>query len=499
MATLPTNNLLLFTHLNFTLQVFKKQYRTAFTGLVILFLFTISCTKIDTTTLGQNLIPVVDNIHTFDTTFTVIANNFDEGECDTIMRNDLQALGIISNDPYFGKTNAAIYMELKPSVFPFTFPAAAPDSLIVDSAVLVLQYSHSFGDTNQLQKVKVYQLLDSFHVGEDYNTCRVLDYDNSILLGEKSYYPYELNDSIHLRNEDVANELRIPISKSFAQNFIKDSALIFRSDFNFVKYFKGFAIVPDEATGGQALSYFDIVNQATALSFYVRSSNGGVKDTSVINFTLTGNSALSNSIVRDRTNSEIAGLNQPPAGDSVVYIQTSPGSYAMLTIPGFDGLSNRVINRAELIMDQVYSPNSLNNIFNPPLNLYLDVKDPSISDDRFIPIPCDFSSTELQTRFNYLGGSAKSAKDEMGNTVTEYVFNISRYLQSIVTKKKPNLVIRLRAPNYATNSAVYTDWCNQGVGIFSVQRNTIADGRVKLNGTNNTPTRMRLRVVYSVL
>lgn len=480
--------------------MFKDQYKAAVTGVLIILFFAIGCTKIDTTTLGQSLIPGVDNIHTFDTTFAVIANNFDDDECDTARRSDLQVLGLIENDPYFGKTNAKIYVEFKPASFPYTFPAADPDSLLVDSAVIVLQYAYTFGDTNRLQKVNVYQLRDSFHLGDNYNTCRELSYDNSVLLGEKSFLPLELNDSIHALNEDAANQLRIPVSKSFAQQLIRDSAQVFRSDDDFVKYFKGFAIVPDETIGGQGLNYFDVDNAKTRLSLYVRSSNAGVKDTSRIDLTLTGLSALSNSVVRDRANAEITNhLTHPPQGDSLIYIQTSPGTYAMLTIPGLTGLSNRVINRAELIVDQLYSPNSLNDIFAPPVNLYLDTKDPTINGGAYIPIPCDFSTAELQSGFSYLGGRVTQAKDDQGNVISEYVFNISRYLQSIVTKGKPNLSLRLSAPNYITNLTSYVDWCGQSIVPFAYPKNSMAYGRVKLNGTNNTSTRLRLRVIYSVL
>lgn len=481
--------------------MFRNQYKSAFTGILILFSFALGCTKIDTTTIGQNLIPGVDNIHTFDTTFNVIAVNYDDKECDTIHRYDFQALGTISNDPYFGKTSAGIYVELKPSGFPYNFPAAGgPDSLAIDSAVLVIQYSHSFGDTNTLQKINVYQLSDSFNVAGNYTTCRVLDYDNAVLYGTKSFYPWQLKDSIHAFQEEASNQLRISISTSLIRNFINDSAKVFRSENDFINYFKGFAIVPDEATGGQALNYFDVSNVNTRLSIYLRTTNNGKTDTSVVNLGLTGQSGLSNSIIRDRGTSEInTNLTHPSTGDSVVYIQTSPGTYASLTIPGLTGLSNRVINRAELIVDQVYSPNSLNNIFTPPLNLYLDAKDPSINNGAYIPIPCDFSSTELQTGFQYMGGQVKQATDDAGNPISQYVFNISRYVQSIVTKGKTSLTLRLSAPDYISNNTIYTDWNNQTIGIFSVQRNTIANGRVKLNGTNNTPTRMRLRIVYSKL
>lgn len=475
----------------------KNQYTSAVTGLLILFVCAFGCTKIDTTTLGEGLIPAVDNIHTFDTTLSVIANNFDDSECDTIHRNNLQALGIISNDPLFGTTNAKIYVELKPQSFPFNFPAADANSFIIDSAILVLEYAHSFGDTNTLQKVNVYQLSDSFHVNDNYTTCKVLDYDNSNLLGTKDYYPSVLKDSVHAYNENAANQLRIPMSNSFIQNFIKDSAQIFRNDTDFVKYFKGFAIVPDETTGGQALNYFDLTT--SRLSIYLRYKKDDKADTSVVNLAMSGLSGLSNSIIHDRGTSEITNhLNHPPTGDSILYIETSPGTYALLNIPGLSGLSNRVINRAELIVDQVYSANSLNDIFAAPVNLYVDTKDSTITSD-YIPIPCDFTGSELQNGFATMGGRINKTTDNAGNSIAEYRFNISRYVQSIVTKGKSSLTLRLRAPDYVSNDAVYNDWCGQTIGPFSTARNNISDGRVKLNGTNNTSTRIRLRVVYSVL
>src|SRR5665647_3187253 len=144
----------------------------------MLLAFAIGCTKIDTTTLGENLIPAVDNIHTFDTTYSVIAVNYDSTECDSIYYGDLQPLGIISNDPIFGTTYANVYLELKPSYYPYFFPTADANSFQIDSAVMVLNYSHSFGDTNALQKVNVYQLSDTFNISNSYSTCEVLGYDN---------------------------------------------------------------------------------------------------------------------------------------------------------------------------------------------------------------------------------------------------------------------------------------------------------------------------------
>ena len=211
-------------------------------------------------------------------------------------------------------------------------------------------------------------------------------------------------------------------------------------------------------------------------------------------------SGLSNSIIHDYGTSEITNhLGEPETGDSLIFIQASPGNFALLQVPALTGLSNRVINRAEIIVDQVYSPNSLNDIFPAPVNLYVEVKDPSINNDQYIPIPCDFSANEIQTGFQYLGGQRSFTTNSSGQSIGEYRLNVTRYLQAIVTKGKQNLTFRLSAPNVINNEATYVDWCGQGIGPFSVLRNNPAEGRVVLNGTNDTPMHIRLHVVYSKL
>lgn len=500
MPTLRANKFIpLFYYLKLYFQVFNSQFKTALSALLFLFFFSWSCTKIDTTTLGANLIPVVDNVHTFDTTLNVIANNFDTPVCDSVYRSDFHALGIISNDPYFGKTTANMYFELKPPYYPFAFPVADNATLVLDSAVMILSYSHSYGDTLQPQNVKVYKLLDQFKYGNTYTTCNLFNYDSSVLLGAQTYIPATLDDSIHFFREDASNQLRIKLSNSFAQGFITDSSTIFKTDTTFENYFKGFAIIADQMLGGNAISYFNLNNADTRLSFYIRYAAGGVKDTSRIDFSFNGYSGVANSVVHDRGTSEITKHLTPVAtGDSVIYIQTAPGSYAEIKIPGLTGMSNRVIHRAELIVDQVSSPSPSDVFLTPPNYLYMDTKDTS-TNGTYIPIPCDFTITSQQPDLTYFGGFKKLINDGNGNQVYQYVFNISRYVQSIVTKGSNNAILRLRAPYNITNQTAYLDRCNQFVSPFNFHLNNIAEGRIKLNGTGNTTTRMRLHIIYSTL
>lgn len=479
--------------------MFIRLFKTAFPIYILLILLSWNCTKIDTTNLGGNLIPPVDNIHTFDTTLTVIANNFDTAVCDSVYRTDLHAFGIIPNDPYFGKTTASMYFELKPQYFPFAFPASDKDSLLLDSAVLVLHYASSYGDTLIPQKALVYKLDDKFSADSTYTTCDVFSYNSANLIGEQTFIPARLTDSVHALKEDANNQLRIRLSDAFGKAFILDSSEVFKSDTTYKIYFKGFALIADQIFGGNAINYFNLGNADTRLSFYFRTSRSNVKDTTRIDFPFTYYSGEANSVIRERGTSEITNnLTHPPAGDSIIYIQTSPGSYAELKIPGLNGLSNRVIHRAELIVDQVYSGLPSDAYLTTPNYLYLDRKDTS-TNGGYRPIPCDFTMSGGTPNFSSFGGIKKIINDGTGHQVSQYVFNISRYVQSIVTKGTKNATLRLSSPYSITNSVNIVDECNNGIAPFNFPLNNIADGGVKLNGTNNTSTRIRLHIIYSTL
>lgn len=476
----------------------KSQYITAVAGFLISFLFATGCTKIDTTKLGAGLLPAVDNIYTFDTTINVIATNFDNiPSCDTLNRADFNALGIILDDPYFGKTSADIYIEFKPASFPVTVPEYDAGGLIVDSAVIILQYVYSYGDTNTIQKASVYLLTDRFKVDSSYTTCDAFQYQN-LLLGDKVYTPARFKDSVEVLGGKVANQLRIPIDKNLAEGWLSGASSVLASDSAFKINNKGFAIISDQLTGGKALNYFNLSSANTGLAIYYRTTKGDKKDTTILRFPMTNLSGKANSIERTRGTSEITNhLTQPAEGNEEIYIQTSPGSYAELKIPALANLSNRVINRAELILEQVYSSNTFDDLYKAPQMLYLDTKDTSTS--RYIPIPCDFNQDAIQSNFATLGGMARKVKDANGNMVNQYVYNVSRYVQSIVTKNDNNAVFRLSAPYYIHNYKPYTDRCKQFIDKFHFGMNNIADGRIKLHGTDGTPSRMRLHIVYSKL
>ncbi|MEL4382764.1 DUF4270 family protein, partial [Shewanella algae] len=95
-----------------------------------------------------------DGVNTFDTIITVETNTFLDADTARIYRYDNQVLGAITNDPLFGKTNAVLNFELKPTFYPFFIPGAK-DSTVVDSAVLILSYRSFYGDSTQPLRLTV--------------------------------------------------------------------------------------------------------------------------------------------------------------------------------------------------------------------------------------------------------------------------------------------------------------------------------------------------------
>ena len=188
-------------------------------GLSLLFLVS-SCKRInEATDLGDDLLPGIDGVHTFDTTLTSLQtfNHIFEADKDSVavFRSDDHILGNISGDPLFGKTNAKIFLELKPSTYPWSFSQVYnKDSLQIDSVVLVLGWKATYGDTTAPQKINVWEIddpnndfrIDSFytiydpgfsHIFPSLCTYRViLNFQTLIGLPATStvFFPYNPND-----------------------------------------------------------------------------------------------------------------------------------------------------------------------------------------------------------------------------------------------------------------------------------------------------------------
>ena len=242
----------------------------------VVFLFFTSCRKInESTELGQDLIPPIDNINTFDTSISVEAyNDLFTISNDTLrlLRNEEHFLGKITKDPLFGdplfgETDARLFLELKPGAFPHTF--ARKDSLTIDSVVLVLGYNSTFGDTAQNQTVSAYKLDNTVDFRSDSNyNIRSNNFTYSTLLGSKTFKPQNLKDSVFAFRDTTNNQLRIRLQDSFGQTLLDYDSSVYKSDSLFRTVLKGFAL--QSTAGGNAVMGFDLNSVNTKLAIYYK-------------------------------------------------------------------------------------------------------------------------------------------------------------------------------------------------------------------------------------
>ena len=441
------------------------------------------------TDLGDDLIPPVDNITTFEVALETETNNALLVDTTLLLHGDQAAVGNFT-DPEFGTTDAAAYFTMSSGVYgkyPFISKDAA---LAIDSVVLSLRYRGAYGDTLSSQTVEVFEIAPMATI----NTTTFYKYTDADFptiatsLGSKTFNIPLLSDS---------TPLRIHLNNSLGNRFASyDTTNTSNGGYNndsiFQTLFKGLSVKAGAL--GNALTYFDVFDTTKSkLTVYFRATKDGKTDTAQANFyhlaVNYGNfvhpAGVANIVNRTPGGNWASYLTNTNLKDDKLYIQSSPGSYVNIKIPGLTTMENKVVHLAELLMYRL--PSAQDNIFFGPRLLYLD-KINNTRDTAFI-----FENDQAvgpSGDVNYLGGNLKS-----DNT---YRFNITRHVQGILTRKEPNLDLRLYAP-LRTNLNVKNNPQISKVTVSASDK--IAYGRSVLAGGNfsDPSIRLRLRVIYSNL
>lgn len=500
----------------------QRKFLFLLAGLACVIIFNWNCTKIDTTQLGGDILPAVDNVYTFADTLLIDASREPLDE-DTIKieRSEPHILGNINNDPIFGKTKADIFVQLKPTFFPFYFGNFGDtinpffnSKTHFDSAFICLSYSAFFGDTSKAQHFKVYQLDEgttNFYDTTSHYLNFQPDRPMNKLIGEATIYQPDLKNYVYLKTskkDSITRQIRIKLNSSFLSSIqlgdtISNSSFnFFRNDSSFKKAYKGFAIVADGANSANGLFYINLDDSATRLEVHYVAGNANKLDTAFSSFRLSNgsffnvsSSASANYVLRDTSSSEFPRSPDPTA----LYIQSAPsGSAVRLKVPGLAGMTNRIIHRAEIIVEQIAGSTG-NDVFSAPQYLYLDLID-SGNTRKYKPIYYDLNNTQSYDPDNfisffpaqgidqnYFGGFKRVMQDGAGIR-SYYNFNVTRYVQSLLTKGGINYNFRLFAPY---NIRYY--------GMKLTYKNNLAYGRVKIGNGSNAKYRLRMRIVYSKL
>ncbi|WP_158638297.1 DUF4270 family protein [Panacibacter ginsenosidivorans] len=477
--------------------------------LVLAIAFITACTKIVTTDIGGDLIPPIDGVNTKEMFLDVTSKNMK----DTIVKVGIgtpNALGYISNDPLFGKTSASINVELKPSVFP-VYPVNGTD-IKIDSVVLVLGYSGVWGDTTVPLGFRVYKIKNTDASADVLRSDTTYATNYQVERGDELTENYaaaniditKLNDSIYPFEEAATNQLRIRLNKSYGDELLNDydttSTGAYHSDSLFQRFFKGYQIVPETGMGN-ALLKINLLDTNTKLAVYY---NFNIKDSinkrdTAVRYYRTNNYSCgsSNYVTRDRSGTAIPSYipTNGNINDSLLFIDANPGIYTKITIDSLATLSNRIIHRAELVMEQVPGDPINDALFTAP-NLFLTPY--SLDSMRRFALPHDvlISNGTVGNQLSYGCIPNKKIDPITQQTIYFYTFDISRYAQGIVTRHEKSYPLILYAPSndyiYPLETSIYQVYTGTSGPL-----NTPAIGRVRLGGGNSVNHKMRLHIVYS--
>ncbi len=482
---------------------------------VALILIVASCKKINLATdLGQGLIPEVDNIHTFDTTlevqtfqhlFTAMNDSFKSTGAHE------QFLGLIENDPVFGKTDARMFFGIGLPNSKFAF-ANTPDKVFIDSVVLVLTYTGTYGDTVIPQTIQVSEIAQSANFDTSfYHPVRDNNITTAGVLGSQAVIPHTLNDSVYIGSDTVKSvvNLRIKLDNSFADRLkTYDSTNAFLNDSAFQKHFKGFAL--RSVSSGNAVMGFSLLGSKTSLAVYYRYENkttAGDIDTTIAYFIpkiyqdpssggIYQTTPSANYIGRDYSGTQIESIASDQVADQLLYIQNTPGTYANLKVPALANMNNSIVHLAELHMESVYDQSDT--IFKPPYRLFLDIYDNAAKKYAFVPYA--FEILNGQSNLGLFGTLPDYGKDVSGHSIRIWKFDLTRYVQNIVNDRLFYNDLRLYSAPSATLNYFdsYTNaYIEKPVGV--VLNDSPVRGRVRLGGGTHPTQKMKMRIVYSKL
>ena len=443
----------------------------------------------ESTIVGQNLVPSIDNIHTFQTdTFSVRTRTVQDGDSSISSNRNSLLVGAINTDPQFGRSTAIGYFQLGLPSNEFSFR----DSLqTIDSLVLSLAYKGYYGDSLASQQFTAYRILDpGFNDTTAYYTFQQFAIDLNNPLGTVIVTPQSLEDSVMVDSLMQAPQLRIRLSQALGQEFLQQSSsAAFYNDSAFHHYFRGIALVPDSGSAGRSsLILLDMTNGLDGMTVYYSTP---AHDSLSAFFPFSGvpsggDDASSDYIHRDYSSSEVAMHlnNTSVSGDSLLYLQSSPGLHVDLDIPYLQQFPNALINQAQLILTQIPDPGNSYQTFQAPPQLFLwkysknrdslnYIFDAGLSYD-------PTTGSNNLTNATYFGGHRQYITNAQGIQVAQYRFNITRYMQHLISDPY------LGETNYGFRVVVQDP---QGL--------TTDQGRVVVGGGTHSQYALKLQVTYT--
>lgn len=365
-----------------------------------------------------------------------------------------------NQDPVFGRTNASIFtnFSLPNGISNISFGEDA----VLDSAELILTFTQSFvGDSTTPLQYQVHQLTQSLDKNAAYYLDTTLTYNASMLS----------NVSRRITKTSGFYTVRLPIESSYAAAVLNNPQYLVDNTTLHSTY-KGFFITTRNTnnlnpTSNQgALMKMDLDNAVSGFYvYYHNGSSSASKTPKQYKFQFSGdNASRFNNIEFNYLSGGNTTFIQQITGDSAkgkqnIFLKGVGGTKAVLRLPHLKNYSDScpiAVNRAELVLK--VDPTFANTIgtYDAPPQISLVAMDAA---GKEIYVKDQFYSSDLLK----FGGTYDA-------TNKQYVFNISRHVQDIVSGKLENYGFYI--------VVAYTD-------KLLVPRRDLRAERVILGGINN--------------
>jgi hypothetical protein len=313
-------------------------------------------------------------------------------------------------DPVFGKTTATLYTQIRLSENGYDFG----DNPVLDSIVLTMDYSSYYGDTNDQIQLRIYQLSESIFQDSVYYSTNSVDFD-PVELASLSLFPRP-NSPVVAGGDTVLPQLRIRLSDDFGNAILNAPSSAFIDNDNWLEFFKGFAMVPEETSSTGSILSFDLLSDISRMVLYYSNDE---QDSLDFVFLINDNCARFMNYEHYGYVHADASLQQQvlegdtELGNKRLYLQAMGGLKVKIMFPHIKSIvanGNIAINDAKLVINDYQDEEE----FTPPNRLV--VVGINEQGKNYI-IPDQF---EL-----YYGGFYDSTKNQV-------IFRITRYIQSLL-------------------------------------------------------------------
>lgn len=366
-----------------------------------------------------------------------------------------------NQDPYFGNTSVGLYLNTSLSVSNLTLGA----NPILQSAEIVLAVDalDYMGDKTAALNFSVYALDSTLSTSREYST--------SISQLEQANKLNSTTLTFTVINGITA--LRIPVDSLYASSIATQPQYLVDNTTYQARY-KGFYIKCSNQPGSEGIIYKCNLEDGIS-GFYLRYKPTPTDTAQSFQFTFSGSSACRiNSVVWDSDHTPTDISRQINGADTIspekLYLKGLGNTKVRVNIPAIKNYSDSfkvAVNRAEVVFHIASAQAGANSKYAPPPYLTL--------------LPIDSTGKEQFATDQINGTDAARYNGYYDSINNQYVFNIARHVQAIMSGKVKNYGFNLLV---ADPNPVYTAF-----------RDLYA-GRVVLEGSPSVMYKPKFRINY---